>query len=100
LNESFLFVINEAMIENNLTKATVAWSAVREQLAVDGCARQFVASEAEIDVLNIDSLQVLLSSEMISLRQSQRLLGNVLAEYEFRVSVSELFNIMHSDESV
>jgi hypothetical protein len=57
------------MIQNDLTKAAVLWSAVREQLAVDGYARQFVVSEEEIEVMNIDSLQILLSGEMISIQQ-------------------------------
>jgi hypothetical protein len=68
LSESFLFVVNEAVIESDLAEAAALWSAVREQLSFDGCARKFVVSEEEIESADINSLQFLVSGETISIR--------------------------------
>jgi hypothetical protein len=84
LKESFEFIVKGSVIELDFVEAAALFPAVREQLSVDGCARQFFVVDSGIEAADIRSLQLLLSGEMISIGGSQRLLsrylGNVTLE--------------------
>jgi hypothetical protein len=87
LSESFLFVVNGFVIKSDLAEAAALFPAVREQLSVDGCARNFFVNESGIEATDIHSLQFLLSGEAISMRRSQELLNGLLGN----VNLERLF---------
>jgi hypothetical protein len=84
LSESFLFLVNESVIESNVAESAALFPAVQEQLSVDSCARKFFVKDDGIESAAIDSL---LSGERISNERSQlllnKLLGNVNLERLF-----------------
>jgi hypothetical protein len=78
LSESFMFLGNGFEIESEVSEAAGLFPAIREQLLVDSCARKFFLSNSEIEPSDICSLQLHLSGEKISNKQSEALLSNVL----------------------
>jgi hypothetical protein len=84
LRESFEFIVNGTVIESEVSEAAALFPAVREQLSVDGCVRQFFVNDGRIEAADIRSLQLFLSGEVISVSRSQGLLigflGNVCLE--------------------
>jgi hypothetical protein len=60
LKESFKFILNGSEIESEVCESAAFFPAVREQLAVDSCARKFFVTEADIHFL-----EFLLSGESI-----------------------------------
>jgi hypothetical protein len=100
LNKSFQFVAKGIKIPSDVAEAAALFPAVREQLSVDGCARKFILEDDRISAADIRSLQFLLSGESISIRRSQGFLCCFFGKCESRASVSGLFEIGHSDESV
>jgi hypothetical protein len=101
LSESFEFVVNGTLIEFDFAEAAALFPAVREQLSVDGCVRKFFINDSEIEASDIDSLQLVLSGESISIGKSQRLLsgllGNVTVE-RLLLDCSKVNNRMNLSE--
>jgi hypothetical protein len=78
LRESFEFIVNGSKIERDFAESSALFPAVREQLAVDSCARKFFVTDSGIEGSDIDSLDFVLSGETISTGRSQLLLNKVL----------------------
>jgi hypothetical protein len=56
-DDSFVFIANGVAVESSLAEAVALSPAVREQLSVDGCAREFVLNGVETGAVDIRSLQ-------------------------------------------
>jgi secreted Zn-dependent insulinase-like peptidase len=90
--------VNEEMIDLEISESLI-FPAVREQLSVDGCARQFFVNLNGIEASDVRSLELLLSGESISLRQSEAqlfgFLGNTQLERLFlgRLKANDRMNL-------
>jgi hypothetical protein len=78
LKESFEFIVNGSALSREVCESAAPFPAVREQLSVDSCARKFFGNCHGIDPAAIDSLEFLLSGEMIPNVRSQLLLSKFL----------------------
>jgi hypothetical protein len=78
LKESFQFIVNGSELSREVCESAALFPAVREQLSVDSCARKFYVNLSGINPAAIDSLEFLLSGEMISSFGSQLLLSKFL----------------------
>jgi hypothetical protein len=70
--------VNGCQIEQEVCESAALFPSVRQQLSVDSCAQKFYVNYHGIDPAAIDSLEVLLSREMISNVRSQLLLSKFL----------------------
>jgi hypothetical protein len=77
LSDSICFIVNRSKIEIEIAESLI-FPLIREQLSVDGCARNFFLNYNGIEAADIHSLQLLLSGETISIVQSQGLLSGLL----------------------
>jgi hypothetical protein len=77
-DDSFDFVVNGTTIKSNIREAAALSPAIREQLSVDACARQFVLSDDRIAVSNFNSLQSFLSGNSIPVGDSVLFLSQFL----------------------
>jgi hypothetical protein len=84
---SFTFVVNGAVIESDVAEAAALSPFVREQLSVDGCAREFVLWDSSVGSSAIVSLKHFFSGSVISVGRSERVLsgyfGNCALECDF-----------------
>jgi hypothetical protein len=87
VHESFVFVVNERVIESDFAELVAVFPAADQQFWVDGCPQKFVVNNNEIEAVGIRSLQCLFSGESISIVGSHGLLsgflGNVTLEVQF-----------------
>jgi hypothetical protein len=74
LSESFDFILNGTVIRTDIAKAALLSPAVRAQLSVDGCARQFVLDDGRITLPDLHALGCFLSGEVIAGAHSLALL--------------------------
>jgi hypothetical protein len=77
-DDSFSFVVNGVVIVSDILETAALSPAVREQLSVDACAREFVLTDPQIEAADIHSLQCLFSGKAIPIRRSLSLLSRLL----------------------
>jgi hypothetical protein len=70
--------VNGSELSREVCESAALFPAVREKLSVDSCARKFIVNYHGIDPAAIDSLELLISDEMISNIGSQLLLSKFL----------------------
>jgi hypothetical protein len=65
--------VKGTVIESDIAEAAALFGAVREQLSVDGCSRKFYVKDSGMESTDIGSLQLLVSSEAMTVKRSQEL---------------------------